>query len=353
MHKYLPAAWALLLLLAPLAGTAQPEDRTEQATPPADKITSVPIGYLKQEVKKVIPLSRLNVEPEDAGIAGAEIALKDNNTTGRFTKQQFVLDVQRVSIDGDAVKALETLVESGHHFVLVDAPAATLLQLADAVEGKDVLLFNVRATDENLRQEDCRANVLHTAPDRAMMADALLHKLSRRLPVGAEVTSAGAHFRVWAPRRTKVEVVLADDANCATELRSEGNGYFSGACAEARAGTRYWFRLDGNETFPDPGSRFQPDGPHGTSQVIDPRTFRWTDAEWDLPDGRTLVLEVDGSFHLDVLQAGEDAKRSRRITSWRRVVVRCTAYELTHEPHEVAADLIALGLSSRVPHDAP
>ncbi len=74
------------------------------------RATTVPIGYLKQEVKKVIPLSRLKVEPEDIGIAGAEIALKDNNTTGRFTKQQFTLEVERVPVGGDAVAALEKLV---------------------------------------------------------------------------------------------------------------------------------------------------------------------------------------------------------------------------------------------------
>ncbi len=137
----------------------------------------MPIGYLKQEVKKVIPLSRLKVEPEDIGIAGAEIALTDNNTTGRFTKQQFTLEVERVPVGGDAVEALEKLVQSGHHYIVVDAPAETLLRLSDAVKGKDVLLFNVRASDENLREKDCRANVLHTAPDRAMLADALAQYL--------------------------------------------------------------------------------------------------------------------------------------------------------------------------------
>ena len=69
----------------------------------------VPIAYLKQEVKRPIPLSRLNVEPDDIGIAGAEIALKDNNTTGRFTKQHFTLDVERVPVEGNAVQALETV----------------------------------------------------------------------------------------------------------------------------------------------------------------------------------------------------------------------------------------------------
>ena len=167
----------LLLLVAPHASFAAPQDEGEAASSPAAATVTVPIGYLKQEVKRPIPLSRLNVEPDDLGIAGASIALKDNNTTGRFTKQQFTLEVERVPIGGDAVPALMKLVESGHHFILVDAPADVLLRLADAVKDKDVLLFNISATDVALRQEDCRTNVLHTAPDRAMLADALAQYL--------------------------------------------------------------------------------------------------------------------------------------------------------------------------------
>jgi ABC transporter substrate binding protein (PQQ-dependent alcohol dehydrogenase system) len=144
---------------------------------PAGDVVTVPIGYIVQEVKRPLPISRLNIPPDDLGVAGAEIALKDNNTTGRFTKQQFTLDVERVPVGGDAVAALEKLVSSGHHFVLVDAPAKTLLELADAVKGKDMLLFNISAPDVSLRQEDCRANVLHVAPDRAMLADALAQYL--------------------------------------------------------------------------------------------------------------------------------------------------------------------------------
>lgn len=79
---------------------------------------------------------------------------------------------------------------------------------------------------------------------------------------------------------------------------------------------------------------------------------RWTDCEWDLPDGVTLVLEVDGSFHRDVEEWNEDLKRARRITTRTRIVVRCSAYELRHETAEVAADLIALGVRGRVPDDA-
>jgi len=111
---------------------------------------------------------------------------------------------------------------------------------------------------------------------------------SRRLPVGAEVlTTGGAHFRVWAPNSRRVDVMLehgADDEPHATlcfPLQAEANGYFSGLVRAAGAGTLYRYRLDGSEqAYPDPASRFQPHGPHGPSQVIDPTQFKWTDRTW-------------------------------------------------------------------------
>lgn len=173
-------ALAVMLILLAIAPPVFAEEDSGSAagTPaPSDAFMTVPIGYLVQEIKRPLPISRLKLPPQDLGVAGAEIALKDNNTTGRFTKQQFVLDVERVPIGGDAVAALEKLTASGHHFVLVDAPADTLLKLADAANGSDVLLFNISAPDVSLRQENCRANVLHVAPDRAMLADALAQYL--------------------------------------------------------------------------------------------------------------------------------------------------------------------------------
>lgn len=77
--------------------------------------------------------------------------------------------------------------------------------------------------------------------------------------------------------------------------------------------------------------------------------LRFTDCEWDLPDGRTLVLEVDGGFHSHVEHYELDVRRQRRLTTPHRVVVRCTAQELRREPWVVAADLRALG----VPIDLP
>ncbi len=72
--------------------------------------------------------------------------------------------------------------------------------------------------------------------------------------------------------------------------------------------------------------------------------LRFTDCEWDLPDGRVLVLEIDGAFHLDVDSYTDDVRRQRGLTTPRRIVVRCTAQEVRHEPMALLEDLIALGV---------
>jgi maltooligosyltrehalose trehalohydrolase len=101
----------------------------------------------------------------------------------------------------------------------------------------------------------------------------------RRLPIGAELQSGGgAHFRVWAPccRQIAVEIEGLEPA----ALQSEGQGYFSLYDPAAQAGMRYCFRLDQGEAVPDPASRFQPDGAHGPSEIVDPGDFAWTDRAW-------------------------------------------------------------------------
>jgi len=72
--------------------------------------------------------------------------------------------------------------------------------------------------------------------------------------------------------------------------------------------------------------------------------LRFTDCEWRLPDGRTLILEVDGAFHDDVLQAMDDRARHRKLTNDRVVVIHCSAYEIRYRPESVMEDLIALGV---------
>lgn len=115
------------------------------------------------------------------------------------------------------------------------------------------------------------------------------------MPIGAEIApGGGVHFRVWAPRRRTVEVELriggAHDTQRCVQLEREPSGYFSGLLPQAHAGARYRFRLDGEGPFPDPASRYQPEGPHGPSEVIDPSTFEWTDREWPGPTRHSPVL---------------------------------------------------------------
>ena len=114
--------------------------------------------------------------------------------------------------------------------------------------------------------------------------------MNRRLSAGVEVQDGRAHARVWAPACTTVDFVLDGAAGRTIhQLDQEPDGFFSGTIAAA-AGARYWFRLDADRLRPDPCSRFQPDGPHGPSEIVDPLDFDWTDSGWKGGDPRHSVI---------------------------------------------------------------
>jgi ABC transporter substrate binding protein (PQQ-dependent alcohol dehydrogenase system) len=134
------------------------------------------IGYLGRAGIK--PTLSLVQQPADKdGVAGARLAIEDNNTTGRFQNQRFALDEIRLKGDDDPAKAAATLAEQGISFIVADLPADALLKAADAVKDRGAVLFNAGATDDRLREQDCRANVIHSAPTRSMLADGLAQYL--------------------------------------------------------------------------------------------------------------------------------------------------------------------------------
>jgi len=146
----------------------------------------------------------------------------------------------------------------------------------------------------------------------------------RRLPVGAEVMpEGGVHFRVWAPRRRRVEVVSESEGKqTPTELQAEDEGYFSAHVRAAGDGTLYRFRLDGEDyLYPDPVSRFQPDGPHGPSRVVDPSAFRWADAEWE---GAALKGQVIYEMHVGTFtREGTWGSAARELKGLSELGVTC------------------------------
>jgi ABC transporter substrate binding protein (PQQ-dependent alcohol dehydrogenase system) len=134
--------------------------------------TDIRIGYLRQGGARAA-ISLLDIPAANDGVAGAKLAIDDNNTTGKFLNQRFTLDERELKDEDDPATAVGTLADQGVALVLVDLPAAALLKAADAARARGLLVFNVGATDDRLREQDCRANVVHTAPTRSMLADGL------------------------------------------------------------------------------------------------------------------------------------------------------------------------------------
>jgi ABC transporter substrate binding protein (PQQ-dependent alcohol dehydrogenase system) len=160
-----------LLAGVPTGPFAQP------AAQPAETRT-IGILLLRETLDRPPPLSLLDIPPRDEGVAGAKLAIADNNNTGRFLGQEFRLDIIESAKADELLSETEKWVSAGQHFLALDVRPQTVLMLADALKDKDALLFNAGAPDESLREEDCRANVLHTSPSRSMLADALAQYLA-------------------------------------------------------------------------------------------------------------------------------------------------------------------------------
>jgi ABC transporter substrate binding protein (PQQ-dependent alcohol dehydrogenase system) len=137
---------------------------------------AVKIGYLGRAEKKAT-ISLIDFPPDNNGVAGVRLALEDNNTTGKFLNQHFSLEEVRIKEGDDPVAMLSQLADLGISLFIVDLPADALLKLADARRPRGLLFFNAGSIDDRLREEDCRSNVIHSAPTRSMLADGLAQYL--------------------------------------------------------------------------------------------------------------------------------------------------------------------------------
>ncbi len=185
-------AWSITLLIA--LGHVQGAQRAVE--PKAAKLV---VDYLTQE-KEVRPnLPNFDLVVTDDGIQGARLAIQDNNTTGRFTHQTYVLHETVVPLNGDVTAAFKKLAAADHPSILLDLPADTIAGLAALPEARDKLLYNIAASDDSLRADRCSANVLHLIPSRAMRADALAqYLLKKRWTKWLLVTGPAAEDRLYA-----------------------------------------------------------------------------------------------------------------------------------------------------------
>jgi ABC transporter substrate binding protein (PQQ-dependent alcohol dehydrogenase system) len=142
----------------------------------ADEPVDIKIGYLRQLPSK-LRLSLIDVPAANDGLAGAQLAIDDDNATGRFLNQRYTLVEKVLGESDDPVAAMNALADQGLSFIVTSLDADRLLKVADAGQARGVTLINASALDERLREQDCRANVIHVAPTRSMLADALAQYL--------------------------------------------------------------------------------------------------------------------------------------------------------------------------------
>ncbi len=178
------AANALAAFACACATAISPPARAQQQPPapamaaPVSAETASPTQKIRIVMARELtpdkppPLSLLDLPNADDGLAGAKLGVMDNNTTGRFMGQEFLLEVVDSAKPDELIAETVKRVAAGAGFVVADAGPATLVALADAVKDK-ALVINAASPDDTIREEQCRANLRHTPPSRTMLADAL------------------------------------------------------------------------------------------------------------------------------------------------------------------------------------
>lgn len=140
---------------------------------------NVRIGYVQWIPDQGPVLSNVIPEPEDSGLRGAQLAIEDNRTTGKFLGQEYNLESLVADSEAAAAAAFEAMQSDGIDLFVINAPASTLEMLASK-SGDNTLLFNAGAKEDSLRTTECHANLLHTLPSYSMLTDALGQWLNQR-----------------------------------------------------------------------------------------------------------------------------------------------------------------------------
>jgi ABC transporter substrate binding protein (PQQ-dependent alcohol dehydrogenase system) len=219
-----PASVALAMVaLLPAYGQSAPV----AGAPVSDKpVLTTTIVYLGKDYDEPPPLSLVDKKYTDKGIQGARIALGEDNRTGRLIGQKYELLEALVPKGGDVIAKAKEVLAAGHGLIVADLEPADLNAVADLPEAKSAVILDIRTSDDQLRQEQCRSNVFHIAPSWAMRADAL------------------AQYLVWKQWRRWFMIVGKTPAD---------KGY---AAAVRRAAARFGAKIVGEATYEfEAGSR--------------------------------------------------------------------------------------------------
>ncbi len=174
--KSFSALFLAIIIAPPLFAT------TKSKPPPVVlNVQTIDIAYLNQEeLPPTETVSNLDLFVANKGVEGAELAVSDNNTTGQFTHQNFVLHKFNVASDGNPLEFFKQNMAGKFHYVITNLNAANTLAITDFAANSDILFFDAGTIDDALRNESCRANTLHLLPSRAMKADSLAQYMMKK-----------------------------------------------------------------------------------------------------------------------------------------------------------------------------
>ncbi len=173
MQLLLPILGLMAIVVSPHAFG---DDTTPARAEPQE--TTVKIVYLGKSYVEPESLSLMQTVAKDNGVAGAKLATDEINVTGKFLGKHYDLDVERLPADANVAEAAKRVLAGAPTMIVADLDRSDLLALSSLPEAADAIILDARTIDDDLRQENCRSNLFHLLPSRAMRTDALAQFLS-------------------------------------------------------------------------------------------------------------------------------------------------------------------------------
>jgi len=300
----------------------------------AENIQQIKIVHINRVVEREPTIYSINPEIINNGILGSRMGIKDNNTTGKFTNQKFELIEKNIMPEESAKEIFEELRKNNYKFFILNVSIDDFNKIlsSDLIEGS--ILVNTSLKDNDLRNENCKKQVLHTAPSYRMLTDALIQFLKKKnwtkLLLISGINERDKQFSdsiKISAKRFGLKITNEKVWNFTHDFRRTADIEI----VKFTQGEKYEVLVlaDEGNTFGDSGNSFGDYIPYRTwkptivvgGEVLKPTSWHFAHEQWGgnqmqsrfLKDSKRLMTDIDFNSWLGVRTFGEAITRSKSL----------------------------------------
>ena len=302
----------------------------------SENVQQIKIIHMNRIIERSPTIYSINPEIKNNGTLGSRMGIKDNNTTGKFTNQKFELIEKNIMVNESAKEIFERFRKNNYKFFIMNVSKNDFVEILSSDLMEDAIVINASLKDNDIRNENCHKNVLHTAPSYRMATDALIQFLKKKnwtkLLLISGVNKRDKQFAnsiKISSKRFGLKIINEKEWNFTHDFRRTADLEI----VKFTQGGKYEVIVlaDEGNTFGDSGNSFGDYIPYRTwkptivvgGEVLKPTSWHFAHEQWGgnqmqsrfLKDSKRLMTNIDFNSWLGVRALGEAITRSKSVDS--------------------------------------